>query len=145
VFEKRCCLDRKGGGGRERGEGNPIAVARARVNSRLSSNAVTGRDGLGKGAMHTREKCLHLPQHVSPEGVTKKDRRSPSGGERGSRGREGAAAPSFPGEVRMYFSPKYPPPGSDLIRICPLTVQKHSLSSAAVHEKNAFKVCHKKN
>jgi hypothetical protein len=138
-------LDRKGGQGGERGEISSIAVARARVNSRLSINAVTGRDGLGRGAVHAREKCIHFSQHVSPEGVTKKDRRSPSGEERGSRGREGAAAPSFPGEVRMYFSPKYPPPGSDLIRICPLTVQKHSLSSVAVHEKNAFKVCNKKN
>ena len=145
MFGKGGCLEGKGGGRGGRGERIATAVARARFNSRLSSNAVAGRDGLSKGAMHSRKKCIHFPQHISAEGVRKKDRRSPSGGERGSRRREGAAAPSFPGEVRQYFSPKYPPPGSDLIRICPLTIQKLSLSSAAVDEKNAFKVCHKKN
>lgn len=51
--------------------------------------------------------------------------------------KEQAAAPSSPGEV-LDFGLKEPPPGSDLIRICPLTIQNFSLSSAAVREKNAF-------
>ena len=67
-----------------------------------------------------------------------KEQAEPPPGERGGPGGgEGAAAPSSPGEV-LDFGLKEPPPGSDLIRICPLTIQNFSLSSAAVREKNAF-------
>lgn len=80
----------------------------------------------------------------NPEGEREKTGGAHSGGEGGARGGEGAAAPSSPGEVPQDFGPKKPPPGFDLIHICPLTVQSFSLTRLAVGEKNAFKVGYKK-